>query len=205
MEATFLRRYALTSLSVRLAAFAGSVSNPSVGPQRQDVTEVFPSFRACAAESKRPWLVNMVLQDKANKKPVTTLVSEFVGGASADQTRALAYLNDLRMQKYTSGEHMAATHFNTCLAQKSAQTFPPDRAQSCYREQRIIFALKGLRFDHEASQEQTTQHLIQANPSADGANERMIQRLAKDVYTVLQAGGESAFGEAQFNVCMTRP
>lgn len=147
----------------------------------------------------------MVLQDKANKKPVTTLVSEFVGGASADQTRALAYLNDLRMQKYTSGEHMAATHFNTCLTQKSAQTFPPDRAQSCYREQRIIFALEGLRFDHEASQEQATQHLIQANPSADGANERMIQRLAKDVYTILKAGGESAFGEAQFNVCMTRP
>ena len=163
------------------------------------------SFRACASESKRAWLVNMVLQDKANKKPVTTLVSEYVGGTSADQTRALTYLNDLRMQKYTSGEHMAATHFNSCLVQKSVQTFPADRALSCYGEQRIIFALEGLRFDHDASQEQAAQHLIKANPSADGTNERMIQRLAKDVYSILKPGGESAFGEAQFNVCMTNP
>ena len=154
----------LTSISVLLAAFAGCVSNPPVSPQRQDAAEVSQSFRACASESKRAWLVNMVLQDKANKKPVTTLVSEYVGGTSADQTRALTYLNDLRMQKYTSGEHMAATHFNNCLAQKSVQTFLPDRALSCYREQRIIFALEGFRFDHVASQNQATQHLIQANP-----------------------------------------
>jgi hypothetical protein len=198
--------FRLTSLSVLLAAaFVGCASNPSVSPQRPGVAEVSPNFRACASESKLPWLVNMVLEDKANKKPVTTLVSDFVGGSSADQTRALGYLNDLRTRKYTSGDHMAATHFDTCLAQKSTQTFPPGRALSCYREQRIIFALEGLRFDHEVSQEQATQHLIKANPSVDGANEHMIQRLAKDVYTILKAGGESAFGEAQFNVCMTKP
>lgn len=192
------------ALLAALAALAGCASNPSVSPQPIKVGEVSLSFQACASESKIPWLVNMVLEDKANKKPVTTLVSEFVGGAAADQTRALGYLNDLRMQKYASGEHMAATHFDTCLARKSTQTFPPGSALACYREQRILFALENLRFDHEASQEQATQHLIKANPSADGANERMIQRLAKDVYTILKPGGESAFSAAQFNVCMTK-
>lgn len=195
----------LTTLSVLLAAMAGCGSNPAAGPQRSSAGEVSASFRACASESKLPWLVNMVLEDKSNKKPVTTLVSEFVGGTSADQARALGYLNDLRMQKYTSGDHMAAAHFNTCLAQKSTQTLPPDRALSCYKEQRIIFALEALRFDHEVSQEQATLHLVKANPSADGSSERVIQRLANDVYTILKPGGESAFGEAQFNVCMTKP
>lgn len=195
----------LTSLSVLLAAMVGCGSNPAAGLQRSSFGEVSSSFRACASESKLPWLVNMVLESKGNKKPVTTLVSDFVGGSSVDQARALGYLNDLRMQKYASGDHMASAHFNTCLAQKSSQAFPSDRALSCYKEQRIIFALEALRFDHEVSQEQATLHLVHANPSVDGSSERVIQRLANDVYTILTPGGESAFGEAQFNVCMTKP
>jgi hypothetical protein len=193
------------SLVALLATIAGCASNPSVAPQRPTVGEVSPAFRSCASESKTPWLVNMVLEDKGNKKSMKTLVSEFVGGSTSEQARALGYLNDLQRQKYTSGEHMAATHFDTCLAQKTTQTFAPGRALSCYREQRILFALEVLRFDHEATQEQAAQHLIKANPSTDGSNERMIQRLAQDVYTILKPGGESAFGEAQFNVCMTKP
>ena len=194
----------LIPLAALLAAFAGCASNPSANPQQPKAGEVSTSFRACASESKIPWLVNMVLEDKGNKKPMKTLVSEFVGGSSADQARALGYLNDLQLKKYSSGEDMAATHFNTCLAQKSTLAFPAGRALSCYKEQRIIFALEGLRFDQGVTQEQAAQHLIAANPSGDGANERMIQRLTKDVYTILKPGGESAFGQAQFDVCMSK-
>lgn len=192
------------SLAALFAIIAGCAGTPSTAPQRPTVAEISPAFRSCASESKTPWLVNMVLEDKNNKKSMKTLVSEFVGGSNSEQARASGYLNDLQLRKYSSGEHMAATHFDTCLAQKSPQKFAPGRALSCYREQRILFALEGLRFDQEATQEQAAQHLMKANPSADGSNERMIQRLAKDVYTILKPGGESAFGEAQFNVCMTK-
>ncbi len=62
-----------------------------------------------------------------------------------------------------------------------------------------------LRFGKEVTQEQAAQHLIKANPSADGSNKRMIQRLANDVSAILKPGGESAYGEAQFDACMTKP
>lgn len=194
-------RFAL--LAALLATVVGCASGPA--PQRPVAAEISPAFRSCASESKTTWLVNMVLEDKGNKKSMATLVADFVGGSSSDQSRALGYLNDLQRKKYSSGEHMAATQFDTCLAQKSPQTFAPGRSLSCYREQRIIFALEGLRFDQDATQEQAAQHLIKANPSADGSNERMIQRLSRDVYTILKPGGESAFGQAQFDVCMTKP
>lgn len=190
------------SLAAMFATVAGCAISPA--PQRPVAAEISPAFRSCASESKIPWLVNMVLEDKDNKKSMTMLVSDFVGSSRSEQTRAMGYLNDLQRKKYSSGEHMAATHFDTCLAQKSPQTFAPGRALSCYREQRILFALVGLRFDQNATQEQAAQHLIKANPSADGSNERVIQRLAKDVYTILKPGGESAFGQAQFDVCMTK-
>lgn len=194
-------RFAL--LAALLATVVGCASGPA--PQRPVAAEISPAFRSCASESKTTWLVNMVLEDRGNKKSMATLVADFVGGSASDQSRALGYLNDLKRQKYSSGEHMAATQFDTCLAQKSPQTFALGRSLSCYREQRIIFALEGLRFDQDATQEQAAQHLIQANPSADGSTERMIQRLSKDVYTILKPGGESAFGQAQFDVCMTKP
>lgn len=190
-------------LAALLATIAGCASTPT--PYRPVAAEISPAFRNCASESKTTWLVNMVLEDKGNKKSMATLVADFVGGSSSDQSRALGYLNDLQRKKYSSGEHMAATQFDTCLAQKSPQTFASGRSLSCYREQRIIFALEGLRFDQDATQEQAAQHLLKANPSADGSNERMIQRLSRDVYTILKPGGESAFGQAQFDVCMTKP
>jgi hypothetical protein len=183
-----------------LAGCAGSSRS-----QRPVAEEISPAFRSCASESKTTWLVNVVLEDKGNKKSMATLVADFVGGSSADQLRAMGYLNDLQRKKYSSGEHMGATQFDNCMAQKSLQIFAPGRSLSCYREQRIIFALEGLRFDQDAPQEQAAQHLMKANPSADGSNERMIQRLAKDVYTILKPGGESSFGQAQFDVCMTKP
>jgi hypothetical protein len=195
----------LIPLAVLVTVLAACAINPSAYTQQTKVGEVSASFRACASESKIPWLVNVVLEDKGNKKSMKTLVSDFVGGSTTDQTRALSYLNDLQLRKYDSGEHMAATHFNTCLAQKSTQTFAPGRALSCFQEQSIIFKLVGLRFDKEATQEQATQHLIQATPSGDGSSERVVRRLARDVYTILTPGAESAFGQAQFDVCMTQP
>lgn len=191
--------------SVVLTALIGCASSPAPKPWPTKAGEVSDSFSACAAQSKIPWLVNVVLESEGNTKSMQTLVSSFVGDSQEAQTRALAYLNDLQNRKYSSGEHMAATHFRICLAQKSAQVFTPERTLDCYREQRILFALEVLRFDRGASQEQAVQHLAKANPSDDGSNERMIQRLARDAYTILQPGAESAFSSAQFNVCMTKP
>jgi hypothetical protein len=60
-----------------------------------------------------------------------------------------------------------------------------------------------LRFDNNVGMAEATPHLIKANPSADGSTESVIRRLAKDTYTILTPGGESAFSEAQFRLCMT--
>ncbi len=195
----------LIASCLALSALVGCASGPSSTPITLKVGEVSPDFSLCAAQSYTPWLVAVVLESGSSNKPMKTLVADFVGPSQEAQNRALGYLNDLKSKKYPSAEHMAGAHFNTCLAQKPKEMFFPERTPSCYREQRILFDLQVLRFDRGASQQQAAEQLIQANPSADGANARMIQRLAKDTYTVLKPGGESAFSAAQFNVCMTKP
>lgn len=189
-----------------LAACATAPSgNGNTAVQRPVPVAVSNTFRACYSESKLPWLVSVVAQGKSDTKTLETLVAGFVGGSSASQSRALSYLNDLGQKKHDSGEHMASAHFNACMGQGKAESFAPIRATSCYQEQRLIFALQMLRFDAKIDMAAAAEHLIAANRSADGSTEAIIRRLARDTYTILKPGGESAFSEAQFNVCMTKP
>jgi hypothetical protein len=192
-----------TVIVLLFSLLAGCASAPSGNAPRQGPQEVSRTFQACFAESKLPWLVSVVAADKSNTKPLEKLVADFVGGSAADQQRARSYLNDLRLKKYASGEEMAGAHFQACMARGSAEKFEPSRSISCYKEQRLIFALEVLRFDNNVGMAEATQHLIKANPSADGSTESVIRRLAKDTYTILTPGGESAFSEAQFRLCMT--
>lgn len=181
---------------------AACASAPTVSTQRPASAEVSKTFRACSAESKRPWLVSVVAADKSNTRTLEALVSDFVGGSQADQSRALIYLNDLRLKRYATEEDMAGAHFNACMGQGTAEKFGLARSVRCYQEQRLIFALEIMRFEHKASMADATQQLLTANPSADGSTQAAIRRLARDTYVVLQPGGESAFSEAEFRVCM---
>lgn len=192
-----------TAVVLLLSMLAGCASAPPGNAPRQGPPEVSKTFQACSSESKIPWLVSVVADDKSNTKPLEKLVADFVGGSSLDQQRALSYLYDLRLKKYASGEEMAGAHFQACMARSSAEKFEPSRSISCYKEQRLIFALEELRFDKNVGMAEATQHLIKANPSTDGSTESVIRRLAQDTYTILKPGGESAFSEAQFRLCMT--
>ena len=200
-----MKNTSLIASCLALSALVGCASGPSSKPITIKVGEVSPNFDLCAVQSYKPWLVAVVLESESSNKPMKTLVAEFVGPSQEAQNRALGYLNDLKSKKYPSAEHMAAAQFNTCLAQKPKEVFFPERTQSCYREQRILFDLQVMRFEAGVTQQQAADHLIKENRSADGSSERMIQRLARDTYTILKPGGESAFSSAQFNVCMTKP
>lgn len=141
---------------------AACASPPHSGGSQQPVpVAVSKTFDACFSESKIPWLVSVVAADKFNTKSLEKLVADFVGASAVGQSRALAYLNDLKLNKYASGENMAGAHFNACMGSASAEKFEPTRSISCYKEQRLIFALEVLRFDQNATQAEATQHLTQ--------------------------------------------
>ena len=182
---------------------ASCATAPSGTAQRPVPVEVSKTFRACSAESKRPWLVSVVAADKSNTRPLEALVSDFVGGSQADQSRALMYLNDLRLKKYATEEDMAGAHFNACMGQGKAEKFELTRSVRCYQEQSLLLVLEIMRFDRKASMADATQQMLAANPSADASTQAAIRRLAIDTYTILQPGAESTFAEAEFHVCMT--
>jgi hypothetical protein len=166
------------------------------------------AFQRCYRQTKKTWLVDVVIKADRREDQREELLASFVGPAAEDQARARRYLGDLAAGKYATAEKMAGDMFATCMAGASE---PADVAAAslCFQEQRILMHLMVARFDRKLSMEAAEAELLKVNHSEDGHVEAVIHRLVRDTYQILDPGSEEltsgpAFTEAQFLVCTDR-
>lgn len=170
---------------------------------RRGVPEVSSSFRSCYGLAKRPWLVDVVAGESASNEKLNRLISDFVGVKEPDYSIAKKFLSARRSGQYASSEEMAGDLFSTCQADMGSMRIAREKAIRCFWEQKVLLHAMDMRFYGKLSQEQTVERVTAQVGAADEVQKEAIHRLVRDTFIVLKPGGENAFSEAQFQLCMT--
>jgi hypothetical protein len=161
-----------------------------------------PQFRACYAESKGPWLADILTPPSASSEEIEQAVGALVPQSPEQRGRAKSYVIARRAGKYATSQVMAASVFADCMAREVGSTVEMNHAVACFREQRLIFVAMDMRFNAKLSQEAAMEAYLSKNEAQPAAAKNSAIRVIRDTYTVLQQGQESAFAEAQFQLCM---
>jgi hypothetical protein len=190
-------------LLVIVMTLTSCATNQDGRKERRGVPDVSSSFRSCFATAKRPWLADIVAGESASRKKLDRLISDFIGTEEPAYTKARNFIAARRSGKYANSEEMAGEIFSTCQTEKDSMKVEREKVVRCFWEQRVILHAMDMRLYGNLNQNQTISKLTAMGFANNSSQKEAVRRLVRDTFIVFKSGGENAFGEAQFQLCIT--
>lgn len=184
---------------VALAALLTSCATVDAVKKTADAS---PVFRACYGEAKVPWLVDTLIPPDSSPYEIQNALEGLISNSLEAVQRAKFYVLRRRESTYKTSQIMAAEVFTDCHRRDGGKVPSLSHATACFNDQQLLFVATDMRFNQAMSEAEAREAYLSNNATLSSAARENALRLIHDTYIVLTPGEESAFFEAQFQLCM---